>query len=263
MVHSVSVLKKEWSDMAFTKSGVGSLLAVLLIGSVGLAAPETPRHIPLIPPVWKDLGYLVSQRDFYYTLGGIGLAPRAFRGPFQREDPEITEEWGGSHSASRFFGAGSSMGSAIFPIAASASLIAIGRLGHATGVQQFGSDLFRVQAVTGLFTGIMKVAINRTRPNGGPYSYPSGHTSTAFATAAVIESHFGPRWGIPAFLAASYVGLSRLQQDKHYISDVAAGAILGSYIGFRLSGWHRQESMLSVSPTYGPSGAGLGLSLKF
>lgn len=54
----------------------------------------------------------------------------------------------------------------------------------------------------------MKVAVNRPRPSGGPYSFPSGHTTSAFITAGVVQKHFGPYAGYPAFALAGYVGLS-------------------------------------------------------
>lgn len=48
----------------------------------------------------------------------------------------------------------------------------------------------------------MKGAINRQRPEGAPYAYPSGHTFSAFATAGVVYKHYGKTWGISAFVLA-------------------------------------------------------------
>lgn len=220
-------------------------------------------QLPLIPHVWSDLKYLMFQRDFYYTVGGLSLAPEVFSRAIRNEDPELTEWWAKSQFAGRFFELGNGMGSPIYPVAASIASIAWGKLNHSYRLQSFGSDLFRAQVANGLLTGLMKVSINRTRPNGGAYSYPSGHTSTAFTSAAVIYRDLGPRWGIPAFVAASYVGLSRMQANKHYLSDVAAGAILGTYVGLKLTGHHDRERKLSLMPSYGSRGPGMTLSVKF
>lgn len=250
-----------------------SILWLLLFGLVPLLpAPAQSTEptskssmdqpaIPLIPPVWKDLGYLFSQRDFYYTVGGLALAPVALHDAFKHESPELTEHWGHSQGADNFFEAGEYLGNGKFPLASSVLLIGIGKLGGGRKVQKLGSDLLRASFATGLVTVGMKLATRRTRPNGGPYSYPSGHSSSTFAMAGVIYKDLGKTWGIPAFAVASYVGLSRLQENKHYTSDVVAGAVLGSFIAFKLAGHNEQEKSLSFSPS--PQGAGLELSLRF
>jgi membrane-associated phospholipid phosphatase len=57
-------------------------------------------------------------------------------------------------------------------------------------------------------------------------SFPSGHAQTAFTLATALTILF-PRWGIPAFLVAGAVGISRIVLTSHYLSDVIAGAGIG------------------------------------
>jgi len=78
-----------------------------------------------------------------------------------------------------------------------------------------------------IVTHSLKRIINKKRPNGGDYSFPSGHTTSAFAGAAFIEKKYGWKIGIPAYLAATYVGWSRIHAEKHDIYDVLAGASVG------------------------------------
>lgn len=86
----------------------------------------------------------------------------------------------------------------------------------------------------------MKRVIRRERPftvypdiikrgDGGGYSMPSGHTASAFYTAATL-SFWNPRWYVilPSFAWASLVGYGRIYQGVHYPSDVVAGALLGT-----------------------------------
>lgn len=73
----------------------------------------------------------------------------------------------------------------------------------------------------------LKYAVDEQRPNGAARSFPSGHTSLAFSGAEFIRKEYGWGWGIPAYLAASYVGWSRVESKQHYTHDVLAGAVIG------------------------------------
>ena len=86
-------------------------------------------------------------------------------------------------------------------------------------------------ATVGISTQALKFAVGRERPNGrGSRSFPSGHTSAAFGVAEVVRTLYGNLPGIPFYGLAVITGLSRIHDNKHYLSDVVAGAGLG--IGF-------------------------------
>lgn len=127
-------------------------------------------------------------------------------------------------------------------------------------------DFAQALIVNGAYTNILKYSVQRTRPDGSnSLSFPSGHTSTAFSLAAVAESHYGWKIGVPAYVLASGIGLSRIEKDKHYLSDVLAGATLGIIVGrtvARLDGDRpAKKSVISVSPATDPHGQGVGLNL--
>lgn len=213
--------------------------------------------------LYDDLAYLLSEPDFYGIVGGLGLAPSALPSAFKNESPEFTELWSPSTFADHFFEIGDLVGNGTIPVFISATSWGIGKIARSHKFQSFGTDLIRVQAMNGIFTAILKGSVNRTRPDGTPYSYPSGHTSSAFATAGVVYSHFGKTWGIPAYLLAGYVGLSRLQEGKHYLSDVIAGGILGTYVSIKLVKKGRKNNSLSISPIKAGNGIGMSLSYRF
>lgn len=73
----------------------------------------------------------------------------------------------------------------------------------------------------------LKLTVDRERPNGGSQSFPSGHTSVAFSGASFIQRRYGWKYGIPAYLAASFVGWSRVESDNHHPEDVVVGAAIG------------------------------------
>ncbi len=83
-------------------------------------------------------------------------------------------------------------------------------------------------------TMAIKYAINRKRPDGDDYSFPSGHTSVAFQSAAFIHKRYGFRYAVPMYVAAAVVGYTRIKAKRHYISDVIAGAALGTLIGYTI-----------------------------
>lgn len=83
-----------------------------------------------------------------------------------------------------------------------------------------------------LFSGgttfVLKRIINQRRPGGSKdrNSFPSGHTTTAFAFAGVIgNEHPQQKWY--GYALASFVGLSRINDNVHYIHDVVMGASIG------------------------------------
>lgn len=102
--------------------------------------------------------------------------------------------------------------------------------------------VFLSLSVSGIFINIIKWLAGRHRPidlfNHGYFgfsffgtgyeltSFPSGHAQTAFALAASLTILF-PRWGVPIFIAAGAVGISRIILTSHYLSDVIAGAGIG------------------------------------
>jgi hypothetical protein len=88
-------------------------------------------------------------------------------------------------------------------------------------------DLLLALARNWVTTAGLKYAVDETRPNGEPRSFPSGHTSLSFAGAEFIRKEYGWRWAAPAYIAAGFVGWSRVEAKKHYAHDVLAGAALG------------------------------------
>lgn len=116
-----------------------------------------------------------------------------------------------------------------------------------------GRDLLRAQIAAGSWTYAIKLATDRTRPNGDPHSFPSGHASASFATAMVLQEHYGWKVGLPAFLVAGYTGVSRVTANHHWASDVVFGAALGIVSG-RTVTVRLRKARLSLAPLAVPGG---------
>jgi hypothetical protein len=84
--------------------------------------------------------------------------------------------------------------------------------------------------INDLMVSSLKSWVDSDRPNGEPRSFPSGHTSVAFALAHFMHKEYGERsawYSIGAYTCATTVGFMRVAKNAHWISDVIAGAGFG------------------------------------
>jgi len=89
---------------------------------------------------------------------------------------------------------------------------------------------------------ILKKSLKETRPDGTAYSFPSGHTANVFAGATMLSIEYGEnhKW-VPyvSYGVATGIGVMRMANNKHYISDVLFGAGLG-IISMKVAYWTHQ-----------------------
>jgi len=106
--------------------------------------------------------------------------------------------------------------------------------------QQRAWTMLRALSVTGATTLSLKLIRNNYTPNGKWLAWPSGHTSSSFTVAAVLDEFYGPDVGFPAYLAAGFVGYRMMDSGDHWASDVLFGAVLGYIVGHHVAGKHVQ-----------------------
>jgi membrane-associated phospholipid phosphatase len=74
----------------------------------------------------------------------------------------------------------------------------------------------------------VKHTVRRERPDGtNRAAFPSGHSASAFATATVLQRHYGWKVGVPAYGLGSYIALARMAWNRHHATDVVMGAGFG------------------------------------
>lgn len=127
------------------------------------------------------------------------------------------------------------------PAALLLGIKACGYEGQSSWGQMLTADAFSVASMVIVAKGL-KHTINRIRPDGGQGSFPSGHSATAFMTATMLHKEYGWRsqwWSFGGYALAAFTGVSRMMNDRHWMSDVATGAAIGIgsvHLGYYLSG---------------------------
>lgn len=133
---------------------------------------------------------------------------------------------------------------------------------------------------SGLITPALKIATGRSRPyeDAGTYnfqglganklnsSFPSGHTTEAFALASVIAGHYEETWiKSSAYAVASLVGIARTYHDAHFASDVLAGALIGNWVGQSVIAHNQlqRNGAIVLLPEFAPEMSGLRLTGHF
>jgi hypothetical protein len=139
------------------------------------------------------------------------------------------------------------------------ALYAYGRYADHPGIEDLGWHGTEAVIVADGITGILKGVLGRSRPyvsvdtnphdfklfkgfsNDQRASFPSGHTTTAFAAAAAVTSEVNrmwPRytWYVAPVLygGAVLVGVSRMYHDQHWASDIVLGAGIGTFAGLKV-----------------------------
>jgi membrane-associated phospholipid phosphatase len=131
---------------------------------------------------------------------------------------------------------------------------------------------------SGLITPAIKLTLGRSRPreNAGtayfkPFSnpnasFPSGHTTEAFAIASVVANHYEETWvSCASYSVAGLVGIARSYHDAHFASDILAGAIIGTWVGKSVVGYNQQHraNKVVLMPEIAPGLLGLRLAATF
>lgn len=98
--------------------------------------------------------------------------------------------------------------------------------------------------LNGAITYGLKYGINKPRPfDGGPYAFPSGHTSATFQAASFIHRRYGFKYSIPGYALAAWTGYSRINATRHDGWDVVAGAAIGIGSSFFFTKPRQRENM--------------------
>lgn len=192
--------------------------------------PPTPRHTgikALFRGLATDVRHLPSRQNLMWVGigGGLALAVHPF-------DDNVNRHFAGSDAADRFFAPGKILGQTYTLAGTSLVIYTTGRVRDQPKVSHLGMDLLRSLLVSEGITQALKYSTHRERPDhSNDRSFPSGHAAETFAFATALERHLGWRGAVPAYIASSYIAMSRLHDNRHYLSDVVFGSAVGIIAG--------------------------------
>lgn len=211
--------------------------AVALLALTGRAdaqtvsgGPETRR-----PPIIRPAEAAIIAGSFAAALGFDGLIRRAAQ----------ADRTQGRDDLARF---GNAFGNLVYTGPLILAGWAVGEVSHNPAVARAAWRAGEATLVAGTLTAVLKLAVGRARPNagtgpgrfrpfGGDASFPSGHTTVAVALATSLAHSTPDRWTDVAFYgAAALTGFARVNDDKHWLSDVVAGAAIGYLTGRQFHG---------------------------
>jgi membrane-associated phospholipid phosphatase len=213
----------------------------------------------LVHNLGDDVKHMPRQNSIYWLAGG-GAAALAIH-PL---DDNINGHFAGSGTADAFWKPGQVVGNTGVLLAAGATTYLVGRGKKNDRVQHLGMDTLEAELLSAGIVYGLKESVRRERPvntegtNATGFSFPSGHAASTFAAATVLQQHLGYKAGVPTYLVASYVAMSRLHENVHFASDVVFGATVGIIVGRSVT-WHGRN--FYASPMLVPKGSGIMVTI--
>jgi membrane-associated phospholipid phosphatase len=260
---------------------VAGLLQLCLIGIAhadGTQPPSYPqiltddiKYVLTAPGRWQEQDWQNLGLAAIGVIGVAVIADRPVRDEMRRHAPNNNgfmlqvERFGAEYSLGVLGG---------FYLAG-----AIGNNNKAAAVAQDG--LAASIIASGIITPTIKFITGRARPreNAGiakfhPFSisyssnssFPSGHTTQAFALASVISGHYDDAWvKYSSYTVAGLVGVARSYHDAHFASDVVAGALIGTLVGKSVVAHNKpmRPAKVLLLPDFTPRLVGVRLTSSF
>ena len=231
---------------------------LLLVFGLLLPAGQSVAQTVTAPDTSRSQQTLFTGRDAWLALGFAGLTVAMFPLDRHMQSHLRDQTAGGSRfvdEAAKSVEYITTPGSFII----GGSLWAIGTVTKHRGMQDLGWHGTEAVLMGSGITNLLKGTLGRSRPDASPdmrpsdfqfgegfstksrQSFPSGHTTTAFAAAAAVTSEVNRMWpryawyvGPALYAGATLVGVSRMYHNRHWASDVALGAGIGTFSGLKV-----------------------------
>ncbi len=215
------------------------------------------------PIMWDDTKATVTNPVSLVCLGLAGAAGIALHGNNGDDTVEEHFERHGSQLNTFWDSVGDAAGNPGTHFAVAGAGYLAGLASGDTKTYEVSKTMLSALSINGLVTLGLKAATRTDSPNGDRLGWPSGHTSSTFCFATVMDEAYGPWVGIPLFGFAAYVGYERVDARNHDFSDVISGALIGIAIGHAVSQNHQPKFLtMDVLPYVNPRTGAVGIALS-
>jgi len=258
------------------------ILSLLCLNSTVHADEIPPPSYPEV--VFDDIKYILTSpsrwqdQDWQYlglaAAGVVGVAvilDRPIRDEMQRHAPNDSrflkniERFGAEYSLGVL--GGFYLAGAIWN---NDTATAVAKDGLAASIIASGMITPTIKFITGRARPRENVGIATFHPFSLGYSsnssFPSGHTTQAFAVASVIADHYEETWvSYSSYTVAGLVGAARIYHDAHFASDVLAGAMIGTLVGKTVVAHNKtiRSAKAVIMPEIAPGLIGVRLTGNF
>lgn len=255
------------------------ILAILFLTNICFAQSETPESLsaatttPSAPTPEEDTFWNNVKNDFIApfvnptgqkvlfggaaVVGGLVLTREITVDPLQEETSRKKPMGGYSEY-------GNISGQTVPNLIYFVGMEAYAFFGDNPEAHEFAKIMLKSTLYSSLVTGALKETVKESRPNdkNDKSSFPSAHSTRAFAFASTVNELHGSSWGIPAYVLATAVAYSRINDNRHYVHDVLAGAAIGASYGISIAQRYRNKNS-NTEFTALPTGDGLALSFRY
>ncbi len=216
------------------KLHLGEMIVLVLLIAMLLSAPPTwGRELPLAPASTRsDTGKQIPETVIRTLMIGGALTALSTRYDQQVREPVTRHKLleFGAVDIGDLYGNGAVLG------VLSLGTWGFGQIAGHHELQKSGQMMAEALAIDFSLTTVIKFAVGRERPDHSDHrSFPSGHTSGAFTISTVLARRYGWRAALPLFALASATAYDRIEDRKHFLSDVVGAATLGIAAGFFVS----------------------------
>ncbi|HUT53369.1 MAG TPA: phosphatase PAP2 family protein [bacterium] len=251
------------------------LLCILLFPAPGLCASQAAARMKVyfrdafLPHLWDDTRNTFGRPANLLRLGAgaaLTVAAHQYDGPVNDYWKDHRLDYGLADFGNEFWGNGGVQGGLAL------SLMFIGWGADNARLADTGEVLVEAQLIQGALINVIKPIAGKQRPDHSDnLSFPSGHTGTAFCTAAVIHHRLGWHYGAPAYALAVVTAMSRMDVQAHWLSDTVMGAAIAMVTGYAVSRYHDdypytvtwKKPRLSLTPVLGEGRYGIMVAGSF
>ena len=249
-----------WAQSPVPAEAAGDSTAAVANTPDGTQVPQAPHIAPQTPVETTNVLKLTAgdfknffRVDTAKVMGYVALVAIA-TAPWDREGVN-----NGFNIPTALFQSGNAIGQFTFQVSAGLATYGIAKAIKNPKGAAVGRDIVRAQILSQVLVQTLKYSVRRERPDGSNNkSFPSGHSASAFATATVLQRHYGWKVGAPAYALGGYIALARMAWNRHHATDVVMGAGFGIASARTVTmSMGQSQFSVGVQPTTG------GASLNF